>query len=267
MYIRHLDHYLDRLPPRLWPLLRNFSSLLTRIDPEQSWDQTLFDELVNREGNPMTSFRSDFGFNLKGDLCGLRYEDYVMHHRRIPFRTQDAHDFFHALCWYRWPNTKVALFHAHWEEGPQRNARRDALTLLDECGVVLVAEDSSHLSALRAMDWHALFVDGHRAWLADHIQLFVVGHALFEQACRPYIGWCVKALPLQVDSMWKWQERSAQCQQVDAWLCAQVQDALRHPQELFPLPILGIPGFWECQDEGFYRNKNYFRQKGVPKKV
>jgi len=33
------------------------------------------------------------------------------------------------------------------------------------------------------------------------------------------------------------------------------------PKSLHPLPVLGIPGWWNNQYEEFYNNTNYFRSK------
>jgi len=38
-------------------------------------------------------------------------------------------------------------------------------------------------------------------------------------------------------------------------------DAGLSPAHFTPLPILGVPGWWEQQDEGFYADTGVFRPK------
>jgi beta-xylosidase len=53
--------------------------------------------------------------------------------------------------------------------------------------------------ALDDMQWHTLFVDERAAW-GQHISVHTLGHAIFEVGLQPHLGWCGKALLLDVDT-------------------------------------------------------------------
>jgi hypothetical protein len=78
------------------------------------------------------------------------YDGSIALHDRVPTRSDDWHDFFNALCFATWPRAKRALharqyqaLRAQLQAGsdrlPGRRSReRDALTLFDEGGVLLM---------------------------------------------------------------------------------------------------------------------------------
>ncbi|WP_217450784.1 DUF3025 domain-containing protein [Vogesella oryzae] len=192
------------------------------------------------------------------------YEMHIGSSGEIPTRTQNWHDWFGALAWLSWPQSKLALNARHVraiERGEVgRGPFRDAATLLDECGVIVPVCDDALANALQEMDWQALFVQHAAAW-GTRIDSHVLGHALFEQGLAMHIGWCGKALLLPVAADFfaldYWQRQQA----LDARLAALLADDdwLQRPRELLPLPLLGIPGWWQPQDAAFYANTAYFR--------
>lgn len=192
------------------------------------------------------------------------YEMHIGSSGEIPTRTHNWHDWFGALAWLSWPQSKLALNARHVraiERGEVgRGPFRDAATLLDECGVIVPVCDDALAAALQGMDWQALFVQHAAAW-GRRIDSHVLGHALFEQGLAMHIGWCGKALLLPVAedffALDYWQRQ----QTLDASLAALLADDgwLARPRALLPLPLLGIPGWWQPQDAAFYGNSDYFR--------
>ncbi len=171
------------------------------------------------------------------------YEAYVARTGRVPTR-HNAHDLFNGLVWLRNPVFKRALNEAHQTAPPapagRRGPVRDALTLLDESGILLVAPAPLR-AALRAQDWPAVFVRGRTAW--QGAQMRIVGHALLEKLLQPRKAWCARVL--FVDD-----------------LDAPALPADLSPGLLPPLPVLGIPGWWPAnEEEGFYADDRVFRPK------
>lgn len=174
----------------------------------------------------------------------------------IPTRRHSLHDLFNALVWLRWPLSKLALNRAHAEDlkryGRDRNRRRDALTLLDEAGVLIISGESAPLQALAEHQWQAVWWDERQRWLTD-CQWHIFGHGLLEQCQAPYIGLTGKA--------WLIRRSVLNGTSLDAWLAARIEQAdFHHPHQLSPLPLLGIPGLWpDNATLAFYQQTDYFR--------
>lgn len=171
------------------------------------------------------------------------YEQHVSATGRVPTR-DNVHDLFNGLVWLRCPAFKAALNRAHVDapaaEPGRRGPVRDALTLLDESGLLLEAPAALR-RALRMQDWRALFVE-HRALWAD-ARILVVGHALLEKLLVPRKPLCARVLLVE---------------DVEA----PGLPAIRMPAELPPLPVLGIPGWWPANEgAGFYDDLQVFRPK------
>lgn len=171
------------------------------------------------------------------------YEQHVAATGRVPTR-DNAHDLFNGLVWLRCPDFKAALNRAHIAAPPappgRRGPLRDALTLLDESGLLLVAPPPL-AEALRAQDWTALFVTHRALW--TRAQALVVGHALLEKLLAPRKPLCARVLLVE----------DLQAPRLPAALVA---------AELPPLPVLGIPGWWPANAvAGFYDDGRVFRPK------
>lgn len=170
------------------------------------------------------------------------YEHHVAATGRVPTR-DNAHDLFNGLVWLRCPAFKAALNQAHVAAPPappgKRGPLRDALTLLDESGLLLQAP-SRLQAALRARDWPALFITQRELW--REARLLVVGHALLEKLLAPRKPLCARVLFVDdIDSP--------------------VLPAALAPADLPPLPVLGIPGWWAPNaSHEFYRDELVFRQ-------
>ena len=202
----------------------------------------------------------------------LPYEARIWLHGLIATRP-NWHDVFNALIWRCFPRSKAALNAAHWTEmqhqsGQQRSPRRDALTLFDECGVVVVSESATPLQALVDHQWQAVFGNRHCLWqasgVADGVRVVTFGHAMLEKYRAPYVGMTAKAALVKVPRGFldTWDRHPDKARQwLDRRLAAAIArgDFLRHSHELAPLPVLGIPGWWLNRPGGFLDNRHYFR--------
>lgn len=171
------------------------------------------------------------------------YEQHVAATGRVPTR-DNTHDLFNGLVWLRCPAFKAALNRAHVEAPPappgSRGPLRDALTLLDESGLLLAAPQPLR-QALREQDWHTLFLARRELWA--QAQALVVGHALLEKLLAPRKPLCARVLF------------------VDDVEAPRLPTGLA-PAELPPLPVLGIPGWWPLNEShGFYADDRVFRAK------
>lgn len=208
---------------------------------------------------------------------GVGYEPFIAAQRQVPTR-DGLHDFFNGLCWWHFPRTKarlnawqaqhIAAQTALHTAPSARGAVRDALTLFDENAALLLAP-AALWQALRAQDWHTLFVRQRGLWQTAQLVLF--GHALLEKLVHPRkpITAHVLVLPHDAAASWPTQvEPSAAAQHaaapaLHAWdaLLAQALSAegLRH-KPFTPLPVLGVPGWWPANAESaFYADPSVFR--------
>jgi hypothetical protein len=164
------------------------------------------------------------------------YEAYIARTACVPTR-DNLHDFFNGLVWLQHPRLKRRLNRLQAGEiarariGPRRGARRDALTLLDESGLLIDAP-ADLLHALEQRDWARLLVGERERWLRE-VRLTLIGHAVLEKLATPF-----KTITAQV-----WLRRGP----------------LRS-KPFAPLPVLGVPGWWgPNRDAGFYADASVFR--------
>jgi hypothetical protein len=130
---------------------------------------------------------------------------------------------------------------------------RDALTLFDE-NVVLMHAPDEVWAALQARDWLKLFVELREQWQQVHLVLF--GHALLEKLVTPYKS--ITGHVYRVGSHVNPHDEVA----LDAWLVQDLQPAKLATKPYEPLPVLGVPGWWEANAERvFYEDVNVFRPK------
>ncbi len=186
------------------------------------------------------------------------YEDFIFKTAQVPTR-DGLHDFFNGLCWHRFPLAKRRLNQLQAAEIESQGIRatrgpvRDALTLFDE-NVVLMHAPDEVWAALQARDWLKLFVDLREQWQQVHLVLF--GHALLEKLVTPYKS--ITGHVYRVDSHVNPHDEAA----LDAWLVQDLQPAKLATKPYEPLPVLGVPGWWEANaDRVFYEDVNVFRPK------
>lgn len=208
------------------------------------------------------------------DLCDLSecyYEVFVSQAGVVPTRRDNWHDVFNALCWMLFPTTKGRINQWHCDEIAQfglhpRTPKRNRLTHFDECGLVLAIpenkldEGNEILSQLALHKWQNSFVDNKMHW-GQTLLPFVFGHALYEMLMNPYIGLTGKWLAVVVDAGFEALPIQQQYQQLDKYLSQRLIafNGLDQKAILKPLPLLGIPGWYDGQSTAFYDNKDYFR--------
>jgi Protein of unknown function (DUF3025) len=193
------------------------------------------------------------------------YEARIFLAGEVEVRPENAHDVFNALVWMAFPLTKAQLNRRHYEAlsrepaGSNRGALRDALTVLDESGVIVASSEPALLEHLRAFRWKQLFVAGREQARAQmHFALF--GHGLYEKALRPYIGITGHALLLTVDAGFHALPSREQRLNLDRKAAEQAATALGATSDLAPLPLLGVPGWWAANEAPeFYEDAEYFR--------
>ena len=179
------------------------------------------------------------------------YELKVFRTGEVETRPDSLHDFFNALAWLAFPRAKARLNALHAAEIPREAGRRgrlrDLLTIFDEGGALVLCDDAPLLQLLRNFEWKALFWD-QRERVRRAMRIVVFGHAVMEQALKPWPGITCKAIlaPAGADAD----------AAVHAWLGALPPGS--SPRDLAPLPIFGFPG-WSAQDAAFYEDTRYFR--------
>jgi hypothetical protein len=119
----------------------------------------------------------------------MGYEERVYKKGIISTREQNWHDLFNALIWVLFPQTKILLNTLHMQElehqpGKKRTPARDAITHLDESGIIIASSNATYLQALKNHLWQAVFVDSRQHWFNDKspvkeqtIGAFVLGMA------------------------------------------------------------------------------------------
>ena len=200
---------------------------------------------------------------------GTAYEQFIFDTQQCPTR-DGLHDFFNALYWDQFPRTKARLNQLQAEQiaqqgsVTQRGAVRDALTVFDENGALLIAPPELW-DALIAMDWRRLFVTLRPSW--QQARLIPFGHALLEKLVQPrkpitahvyMASFTIKNIAINTINT-----------PADAYFYALLDEltAVDLSAEKFaikpfaPLPVLGIPNWWTAnEDPDFYKDDSVFRR-------
>jgi hypothetical protein len=204
------------------------------------------------------------------DFDGKAYETIIYESGRVPTRQNSWHDTFGALIWCLFPKTKALLNKLHQQDIIEfglkaRTKTRNAITLLDECGVIMAISDQQFKGQLRSHQWHWAFIEMREQW-GKTINSFIIGHANYEMLTKPYIGLTGKALFVTVEPSFFSLSLAHQYQQLDSKLVELIIDEqiLKDNKHLSPLPLLGVPGWYPDNEKAsFYDNKQYFRDKRI----
>jgi len=112
-----------------------------------------------------------------------RYDGRIHLARAVPTRRQNWHDFFNALVWATFPRAKWQLhgrqFYAARDTPGMRSREQDALTLLDEGGIVLLCR-AAHEEGLRAALARRADEDVAELLRARAALALIFGHALYD---------------------------------------------------------------------------------------
>ncbi|MEO8133322.1 MAG: DUF3025 domain-containing protein [Betaproteobacteria bacterium] len=196
-------------------------------------------------------------------LAAVDYERGILQTGRVPTRPGNRHDLFNALCWIAFPRFKRACnalhsVHATTERSTARGPARDALTLLDESGVIVLCAEPELASLLRNGQWKALFRE-RRVHVMRSLRFFVCGHALHEKLLTPYPALTGKALIVDAPPSLLGEALAAQRDFADTKAAERISAGITSAQ-LPPLPLSGIPG-WHAANEAdsFYDDNSIFR--------
>ncbi|UTO04072.1 DUF3025 domain-containing protein [Moraxella sp. FZLJ2107] len=246
--------------------------------PLATW---LNDYFIKQKLGLYSTLGKSLSFTDQSDLPhGVAYECYIGETGKIPTR-DNLHDWFGANIWVVFPKCKAMLNHhhlKHLDDGDTDNGRnrvRDAITVFDENGIIVAVSDEKVGQAIGAalgrFDWQNSLVAPRAFWhnpseLSDqtHAQAFIFGHALLEQLITPRKNLCAHALIVTVRAEFFEHSLSAQLAYLDELVADKLDIWLSHPattpRDLQPLPVLGVPYFWQGQDDVFYQDKSVFRE-------
>ena len=259
---------------RLHPLLAAWAGYASLLDPiaatpiEALERERHLAEAGDRVARP--AFRAQDAALLAD---GLHYETRIAERAVLATREQNPHDLFNALVWLRHPQLKRALNARQAadiaEFGPTTRTRGQcAMTHFDEAGAIVWCSDPALFALWDAHDWPGLFLRERAAW-GTRIAITVFGHALLE---RQFAGGdalsTTKAIAVRVGAG----DIVSRCvgegsiiahwAQAEVLIAAAIRDGrlLTDPQELRPLPLVGIPG-WHAEgaSAAFYRDAPCFR--------
>jgi hypothetical protein len=185
---------------------------------------------------------------------GHAYEAHIAATGRVPTRL-NRHDLFNALVWLAFPRTKARLNALQADAiardgvGGQRGSLRDAATLFDENGALLVTAHATLPAQLRERRWKTAFVDRRGDW--DTVRVLVFGHALMDKLVAPYKAITAHALVVGLPA-------DAPLAEVDAALATGFDERF-DAVALLPLPVLGVPGWSANADPIYYDDATVFR--------
>jgi hypothetical protein len=242
-------------------LRRSFGALLARNWP----DHEALNAMLPAGSRTVSGYPVRF-IGQAGKMTAVDYEQQIWDSGRVPTRAGQWHDLFNAMIWSLFPNSKARLNALHVQaiiqdpDGP-RSRLRDALTLIDECGIIIASRDATARHANLKHDWNTLFLNDRERWFVDR-QPLIFGHGLYEQCLRPYLGLTAKSLHLTVSDEFFGLSLERQYQQLDQQLAQWLKSAgmAMTPADLMAFPLLGVPGWHhDNEDPGFYQNSGYFR--------
>jgi len=249
------------------PMFGPLATYGARLRSERDWPQrSVLQHLLRERG---VSTAAGVPLRLVADLGPEPYETRIRERGEMHFRERDWHDLFNALVWLAYPRAKSALNDAQsaasrmqssagTRSSSQRGPQRDALTLFDENGAIVVSSDPALLEDVRCFRWKRLFWT-RRSEMQSAMRVFAFGHALLHKALAPYIGMTAHAMLLPVTADFVLREPNEQREALDRIVAAALW-RITNPRSLAPLPVLGVPGWWpDNEHAAFYENVAYFR--------
>ena len=227
----------------------------------QATELTQVCDLLNRLGHGQSS--APVAFIPQSHLpAGVAYEQFIFDTKECPTR-DGLHDFFNGLCWLQFPQTKKRINQLQTEQiallgsVAKRGPVRDALTVFDENAAFLFAPRELW-QALVDKDWQRLFVTLRPLWTEAKLVLF--GHALLEKLVNPR-----KAITAHVyvcNLIADFSEENLSY--IDAFIAADLTAEKLATKPFAPLPVLGVPGWCEANEEAsFYSDESVFRKPNV----
>ena len=232
-----------------------------------------FNRLLAARGTPVTNAAGReirfVGQTARAAAFDEGYEPRIFQRGEVQVRARNSHDLFNALVWLTFPRIKAALNERqhralerqHANGAPNRGPAQDALTLLDEGGVIVVTSDATLGRLLADHAWKELFWR-RRAEVEQGMRFYLLGHGLYAKMQRPFVGVTGRGTLCVVPADFLALPLASQLAELDARLAALIADPAREiaARELMAVPLLGIPGWCAGNArEDYYDNAAYFR--------
>lgn len=200
---------------------------------------------------------------------GRAYEEFIGATGGVPTR-ENLHDFFNGLVWLTFPRIKQQLNALQAAQiglagvGKSRGAARDGATIFDENAALLVvraeAEADAVVDALRAHQWSEALWQ-RRASFDRDVQVWLFGHALMEKLVAPRKAITAHTRVVVAPDAYFALAHEQQRAWIDKHVAASLAAEGLSTACFTPLPVLGVPGWWEGQDQAFYADASVFRPK------
>jgi hypothetical protein len=198
---------------------------------------------------------------------GQAYETFIAETGQVPTR-DNLHDYFNALVWLAFPRLKRALNTLQAAQiardgvGKARGPTRDAATLFDENAAILAVREGEQgarlVEALRGHRWREALLDG-RALFGTHAEVWLFGHALMEKLVAPYKAITAHTWVVTLPAAHFTRDEPARRAELDALVAGRIGETGLDRRGFTPLPVLGVPGWWDGQDACFYGDATVFR--------
>lgn len=246
--------------PWLWPYGQAAAFQANRCSTEGSVAHHL-DALREKAGSHLLP-----RFIASREVMGALEYERCVHTGQIPTRDL-GHDWYNGLVWLRFAQAKHRINRSHIEDSDRqseltsngRSRLRDALTLFDENGALLLTTETSIRDALLDQDWQTLFVHGRQHW-NGRARLLVFGHGLLDSLHKPHRGLCAKAIPVLLPALDVPDETLSVLLEV-------VVMAVQDPANFSPIPVMGVPGWFEESNQpGYYEDRSVYRAKATPRR-
>jgi len=200
---------------------------------------------------------------------GRAYEEFIGATGCVPTR-DNLHDFFNGLVWLTFPRIKQKLNALQAAQialagvGKSRGPARDAATIFDENAALLVVREGSEgeavADALRAHRWSEALYQRRAAFGRD-VELWLFGHALMEKLAAPRKAITAHTRVVMAGDAYFALGPAARRAWIDDTVAASLEGEGLSTASFTPLPVLGVPLWWEGQDEAFYDDTSVFRPK------
>ena len=202
---------------------------------------------------------------------GVAYEEFIGATGGVPTR-DNLHDFFNALVWLTFPRIKRQLNALQAAQialsgvGKSRGPARDGATIFDENSALLVLRDSDAgralEAALRGHDWRSAFIAQRDKFGAGgDAEVWLFGHALMEKLVAPRKAITAHTRVIFAGDAYFTLDDAARRTWLDERVAQDLAQQGLTTADFTPLPVLGLPGWCEGQDDGFYNDAAVFRPK------
>lgn len=197
------------------------------------------------------------------------YESHIAATGQVPTR-ENLHDFFNALVWLSFPLIKRelnALQAAQIADNGIKQTRgkaRDAATIFDENAAFLVAQNTEEgrrlVEQLQHHEWQVAFLT-QRALFGTQAEVWCFGHALMEKLVQPYKSITAHAMVVFTEADFFAFNDDTKRLWLDQHIAQRLSKRSLSTSDFTPLPVAGVPGWWQEQDTSFYADESVFRAK------